>query len=82
MDRYQYHPRFNRSFDSLRRFMRNERPFGQPNCSYCVEFRPKSRILGKFGSDRSKLPKTPASSGGSELTSKLVGFLSKWCPSE
>lgn len=38
MDRYQYHPRSNRSFDSLRGFMRNKYPFGQPNCGYCVEF--------------------------------------------
>jgi hypothetical protein len=38
MDRYHPHPKFNRSFDSFRRFMRNKYPFGQPNCGYCVEF--------------------------------------------
>ncbi len=38
MDRYHSHQNFNRSFDSLRRFMKNEHPFGQPNCDYCVEF--------------------------------------------
>jgi hypothetical protein len=38
MDWHHPHSQFNRSFDSLRRFMRNEHPFGQPNCGYCVEF--------------------------------------------
>jgi hypothetical protein len=38
VDRHQSRPKFNRTFDSLRSFMRNEHPFGQPNCGYCVEF--------------------------------------------
>jgi hypothetical protein len=38
MDRYRPHPKFNRTLDSLRRFMKSEHPFGQPNCGYCVEF--------------------------------------------
>jgi hypothetical protein len=38
MDRYHPRPKFNRSFDSLRRFMRSKHPFGDPNCRYCVEF--------------------------------------------
>ena len=38
MDRHHSRLRFNKSFDSLRRFMRTEHPFGQPNCGYCLEF--------------------------------------------
>ncbi len=38
MDSHHSSPKFNRTFDSIRRFMRNEHPFGQPNCGYCVEF--------------------------------------------
>src|SRR5260370_38234270 len=38
MDRHHSRLKFNKSFDSLRRFMRTEHPFGQPNCGYCLEF--------------------------------------------
>jgi hypothetical protein len=38
VDRHQSSPKFNRTFDSIRRFIRNEHPFGQPNCGHCVEF--------------------------------------------
>jgi len=38
MNQHRSRPKFNKSFDSLRRFMTSEHPFGQPNCGYCVEF--------------------------------------------
>jgi hypothetical protein len=38
MARHHSHPKFNRTFDSLRRLLRNDHPFGQPNCDYCLEF--------------------------------------------
>jgi hypothetical protein len=38
MDRHHSRAKFNRTLDSLRRFIRNEHPFGQPNCGYCLEF--------------------------------------------
>jgi hypothetical protein len=45
MDRYHPHPKFNRSLDSFRRFIRNKYPFGQPNCGYCVEFLTATRRI-------------------------------------
>jgi hypothetical protein len=38
MDRHHSRAKFNRTLESLRRFIRNEHPFGQPNCGYCLEF--------------------------------------------
>jgi hypothetical protein len=50
VDRYHSSPKFNRTFDWIRRFMRNEHPFGQPNCGYCVEFLTATKRINDLSS--------------------------------
>ena len=46
MDRHHSRAKFHRTFDSLRRFMRSDHPFGQPNCSLLF------RISGGIAADQ------------------------------
>src|ERR1700738_3862240 len=37
MDQHDSCSKFRYSMESLRRLLKNEHPFGQPNCDYCIE---------------------------------------------
>jgi hypothetical protein len=49
MDRHHSRPQFTRTLNSLRRFMKSEHPFGQPNCGYCVEFLTATKRINDLG---------------------------------